>query len=56
MRDYLPSCLEGNGSLINYFVLRPLPLDFEVIIGNGGGFYELHVIDIDFFSDDIGLF
>jgi hypothetical protein len=52
----VPFFLVGDGGVVDYFVFGFLPLDFEVGFRDGGWFHELHVVNVDLFGDDVGLF
>lgn len=52
----LPAFLEGNGGLVDHFVLSLFPVDLEVGGRDRSRADVLHVVDLDLFSDQVGLF
>jgi len=56
VRDEIPTLLERDLRFIDAFVVSLLPLQFEVGFRKFCGLNELHVVDGDFFGDEVGLF
>lgn len=51
----VPAWFIGDIGLISCFVFCFLPLELEVRLGDLSGLNELHIIDIDGFSDEVRL-
>jgi len=52
----IPSRFIGDIGIIASLILCLLPLEFEVSLSNFSRLNEFHVVDVDSFSNEVGLF
>ena len=51
----IPSSFVGDVDFIAHLILCLLPFEFEVGLSDFGWLNEFHIVDVDGFSDEVGL-